>query len=84
MSPILAFVVQSLIEHVHNLVKVARAKIVSTSREQFVLCISLVEGQSCDLSHVRAGRTPGVIGSSYLSLTYAPYRTIGTGYNFGL
>lgn len=46
-TPILALVIQSLIQHIHNLIEIGRA----------------AKGHGRNLGHVGAGWTPGVITS---------------------
>lgn len=66
MAPVLAFVIQPLVEHIHYLVEIARASGPASQHYQGVIRApkdfnSLVKGQSGDLSHFCASRAPWII-----------------------
>lgn len=67
MPPILAFIVEAFIQHVHDLVEVAGAvRTVSEAPSCSELGL-LVEGQRRDLSHVGPCWTPWIVGGSCFS-----------------
>lgn len=48
-SPVLALVVEAFVKHVHDLVEVGAA----------------VEGDACNVGHIRARRAPRIVGGSW-------------------
>lgn len=64
MPPILALVVESFIQHVHDLVEVAGATRNVSEAPSCLEHVLLVKRQRRDLSHVRPCWTPWIVGGS--------------------
>jgi hypothetical protein len=66
MAPVLALVVQALVEHVHDLIEVGRAgAAVSTACETNGRVLLLVEGDLGDLGHVGPYGTPWIVAGRW-------------------
>jgi hypothetical protein len=65
MTPVLALVIQSLVQHIHDLVEVGRAGAAVSAASEFGRRILLVEGDLSDLGHVGAHGTPWIVAGRY-------------------
>lgn len=68
MSPVLALVVQALVQHVHNLIELVRSaaqSLLDLAQLRGKRSCVRVEGHLCDLAHLCPGWTPWVITGRY-------------------
>jgi hypothetical protein len=65
MSPILALVVETLVEHIHDLVEIAWTKRIVSRATAAGSEVLLVECEGGDFSHICARRAPWVVGGSW-------------------
>jgi hypothetical protein len=88
-SPVLSFVIQPLIQHVHNLVKVGGTewcrRPVSSLRDGVGRRRVPVVGDSGDIGHVCAGGAPWIVTGRYGMLSITLSRVAGgvAAYHFG-
>jgi len=84
-APILALVVQALIEHVHDLVEVGRAgaAVSAASAADAGACALLIEGDLGDLGHVGTHGAPWVVARRCQSQHAPPLRHVFRAHHCG-